>query len=209
MSARNEILDSLRTEAREADLPPAWKSQREFEDLAARFAESLMAAKGEVRRADDLESAWKEVDAILREIGAQAVVANDEPPFSAELLTERWPECEWHVVGQTAGDLRQFCARADVGLSSAEVALADTGSIVVRSAPGKSRLATLFPPVHVALVPISYLTSDIFTWTADRAGKMPASMTIISGPSKSADIEFTLTIGVHGPKRMIVILYEI
>lgn len=209
MSARNEILDSLRTKESEADLPPAWESQRDFDDLAARFEESLIAAKGEVRRADNLESAWKEVDAILREIGAQAVVANDEPPFSAELLTERWPECEWHVVGQTAGDLREFCARADVGLSSAEVALAETGSIVVESGPGKSRLATLLPPIHIALVPVSRLTPDIFTWTANRSGKMPANTTIISGPSKSADIEFILTLGVHGPKRMIVVLYEI
>ena len=207
MSARDEILDRLRTKVREATLPPAWKSQRDFPDLVARFTEALTGSEGEVRRVDGLEAAWEEVDAILREAGAKAVVANDEPPLSAELLTQRWPDCEWHVVGQTEGNLREFCARADVGLSGAEAALAETGSIVVRSGPGKSRLATLLPPVHVALVPVSCLMTDIFTWTAERFGEMPANLVIISGPSKTADIENTLTLGVHGPGRMIVVLY--
>ncbi len=207
MSARDEIMNRLRSKVRDAELPPAWKSQREFPDLVARFTEALTTAEGEVRQVDSLEHAWKEVDAILREEEAQAVVANDEPPLSAEILTSRWPDYEWHIVGQTEGDLREFCTRADVGLSGAEAALAETGSIVVRSGPGKSRLATLLPPVHVALVPASCLTTDIFTWTAERDGDMPANLILISGPSKTADIEFTLTLGVHGPGRMIVILY--
>ncbi len=207
MSAREEILSCLRTEVREAALPPAWRSKREFPDLVTRFTESLTASQGEVRQVDGLESAWEAVGAILREEGAKAVVANDEPPLSAEVLTQRWPDYKWHIVGQTPGDLREFCARADVGISCAEAALAETGSIVVRSGPGKSRLATLLPPVHVALVPVSCLTPDIFTWTAKRAGEMPANLVIISGPSKTADIEFTLTLGVHGPGRMVVVLF--
>ena len=104
--------------------------------------------------------------------------------------------------------MREFCARADVGLSGVEGALAETGSLIVHSGPGKSRLATLLPPVHVALVPVSCLMPDIFTWTAARNGKMPANLTLISGPSKSADIEFTLALGVHGPGRLVAVLYD-
>ena len=208
MSAREEILDRLRSRARQETSCPAWRTQREFADLADQFAQSLTAAKGEVRRVDSLELAWGEVDAILCEVEAQAVVAHDEPPLNTVALTRRWPDCEWHIVGQTAGDLRPFCARADVGLSAAEAALAETGSIIVSSGPGKSRLATLLPPLHVVLVPVSCLAPDIFTWTAGRSGKMPANVTAISGPSKTADIEFTLVLGVHGPRRLIVVLYE-
>ena len=205
MSGREEILGRLRNQAREAEWPPVWQSKRVFEDLAVRFTDSLTAVKGEVRRAESLDRAWQEVGHILEEVGAQAVVANHE--WQAEDFSRRWPNCEWHLVGHTEGDLRSFCARADVGLSGAEAALAETGSIVVESGSGKSRLATLLPPVHVALVSTSCLVPDIFTWTAARSGKMPANVTLISGPSKTADIEFTLTIGVHGPKRLIVILY--
>ena len=208
MNAREEILNRLRTKAQKGTTPAAWQSQREFTDLAARFTQSLTASKGEVRRAESLELALAEVDIILCEVGAKAIVANNEPPLSAAALTQRWPDHEWHIVGQTVGDLRRFCARADVGLSGVEAALAETGSLIVHSGPGKSRQATLLPPVHVALVPVSCLTPDIFTWTATRNGKMPANLILISGPSKSADIEFTLTLGVHGPKRLIVVLYE-
>ena len=207
MSAREEILQQLRNVARREVLPPAWTSRRDFPDLEARFSEALQGGKGEVRRTDDLEGAWEEVGAVLREVGARVVVANHEPPLDQVEVEWRWPGCEWHVVGQTQGDLRAFCARADVGLSGAEAALAETGTIVVSSGRGKSRMATLLPPVHLALVPLSCLTPDIFTWAAERTGEMPANKVFISGPSKTADIEFTLTLGVHGPGRLVVVLY--
>jgi len=68
-------------------------------------------------------------------------------------------------------------------------------------------MVSLLPPVHIALVAAGCLTSDILTWAAARPGDLPASVTAISGPSKTADIEQTLAIGMHGPKRVIVILY--
>jgi L-lactate dehydrogenase complex protein LldG len=67
-------------------------------------------------------------------------------------------------------------------------------------------LATLLPPIHIALVSSGQLTADLFTWTAARRGRLPANVVLISGPSKSADIERTLAVGVHGPKRLIVVL---
>ena len=210
MSPRDEILERLRKKASKVEMPGAWQSQRNFPDLAERFTTSLTAVRGEVRRAENLEAALVEVGTILGEVSAKAVVANNEAPLSEVALGERWREREWHIVGQTPGDLREFCARADAGLSGVEAALAETGSLVVHSGVGKSRLATLLPPVHIALVPVSCLEPDIFTWTASRTqgASMPSNLNLISGPSKSADIEFTLTLGVHGPKRLVAVLYE-
>ena len=210
MIAREEILDSLRRKASKVEMPGAWQSQRNFPDLAERFAASLTAVRGEVRRAENLEAALVEVGTILEEVSAKTVVTNNETPLSEEALAERWPECAWHIVGKSSGNLREFCEGADVGLSGVEAALAETGSLVVRSGVGKSRLATLLPPVHIALVPVSCLVPDIFIWTASRnkEAPMPSNLNLISGPSKSADIEFTLTLGVHGPKRLVAVLYE-
>ena len=210
MSAREEILERLRRKASKVEMPGAWQSQRNFPDLAERFTASLTAVRGEVRRTETLETALLEVGAILDEISAKTVVANNETPLSEVGLEERWQERQWHIVGQTPGELREFCARADAGLSGVEAALAETGSLVVRSGVGKSRLATLLPPVHIALVPVSCLVPDIFIWTASRnkEAPMPSNLNVISGPSKSADIEFTLTLGVHGPKRLVAVLYE-
>jgi L-lactate dehydrogenase complex protein LldG len=116
------------------------------------------------------------------------------------------------LAGETAGGSeeawRDFCAGADAGLTAVDAALAETGSLVVSSGPGRSRMVSLLPPVHIALVPASSLTPDLFTWTAARGQAVPAALTLISGPSKTADIEQTLAIGVHGPKRLIVILVE-
>jgi len=207
VSARDSIFKQLRGRAREQEMPPAWISRRDFGDPAGRFESALTAAKGEVVRAPSLAAALDALGELLRELNARTVVANAEPPLSGARLEQRWPELEWHIVGETAGDLRAFCARADVGLSGADAALAETGSIIVSSGPGRSRLATLLPPAHIALLSTSALTTDIFTWTAAREGGMPANVNIISGPSKSADIEVTLAIGVHGPGRFIVILY--
>lgn len=208
MSARDEILGRLRQAHRPAAKPDPWQSRRDFANLATRFGEALTHAHGEFHRAADLLAALQSLDAIFSEVGAQRVVVNAEPPLSEVTLATRWPHVSWHVVGQSEGDLRAFCATADVGLSSATAALAETGSVIVASGAGGSRLATLLPPVHVALVPASRLTSDIFTWTAARDGRFPANVTLISGPSKTADIEQTMAIGVHGPKRFIVVVYE-
>jgi L-lactate dehydrogenase complex protein LldG len=206
MDSREQILRRLREQKCLLTPPGPWQSRRHFEDLAARFAQALTAVKGELLPAAHLEEAVERLDGIWRELDARHVVANDEPPLDQINLGQRWPALKWHLVGRSEGDLRAFCAGADAGLSCATAALAETGSIVIGSGPGRSRLTALLPPVHVALVPASCLTTDIFTWTAARQATPPAQMTLISGPSKTADIEQTMAIGVHGPKRFIVIL---
>ena len=168
--------------------------------------------KGEVWRAASLEAALDHVDRVLHEIEAETAVANLGSPLDAIDLAGRWPEVKWRVAGQSEGELpgalRDFAVSADIGLSGVDAALAETGTVVVSSGPGRSRLTTLLPPVHLALAPTSSLTSDIFSWLAAREGEMPAATTLISGPSKTADIEQTMAIGVHGPKRFIVVLYD-
>ena len=208
MTDRDDILNRLRAQEREATHPPAWRSRRRFTSLADRFCASLTAAAGEVRRAESLAEALRELEQLLEEIGPQRVAVNDEPPLASLDLPSRWPNLQWHVVGQSDGDLRAFCASADIGISGAEAALAETGSIVIRSGPGRSRLVTLLPPVHIALIATSKLTADLFTWVEGREDDLQSSITLVSGPSKTADIEQTLAIGMHGPKRFVVILYD-
>ena len=205
---RENILSKLRGQERAVKHPAAWRSRQQFPDLVARFTESLTAAKGELFYGPNLAEALTQVDMILKELQATRIVANLESPLSDLDLPARYPAIKWHLVGQSDSDLRSFCASADVGISSADAALAETGTLVISSGAQHSRLATLLPPVHLALVPTSRLTTDIFTWSAARQGQLAANVVLVSGPSKTGDIEMTLVMGVHGPKRFIVVLYE-
>jgi L-lactate utilization protein LutC len=211
MSTRDKILNQLRQQIQDVPAPGLWRSRRQFENLAARFDEALTGAKGEVRRARNMEAALEQVGVVLREIKAGSALVDSHPSLDAGLLSKRWPRVEWRVTGGNGGDdesLREFATAADIGLSLAQAALAETGTVIVSSGPGRSRLTPLLPPVHLALVPVSCLTTDLFTWTTARQGSLPSAVTLISGPSKTADIEQTMAIGVHGPKRFIVVLYE-
>ncbi len=207
-TSRNLILNRLKENGRVTPMPGPWLKHREFDDLADQFEQALTAVHGEVIRAESLETAVEALADLLAELGVKTAVANNEAPLATLDLPATFSDIQWHIVEQTAGDLRQFCVSADVGISSGDAALAETGTVIISSGPGKSRLATLLPPVHVALMPTNKLTSDLFTWTAARQGDTPSNITLVSGPSKTADIEQTMAIGVHGPKRFIVILYN-
>jgi L-lactate utilization protein LutC len=191
-----------------AALPAPWTSRRRFPDPVARFREALEAAHGEVRAVETLDEALAEVAELLEEIGAEVVVVDSEAPL--ERLS---PGVGRHVERVSAHYAdpeawRALCARADAGITSAEALLAETGSLVVSSGPGRSRLASLLPPVHIAVVPAARMTTDLFTWLESRPGGWPANTVLISGPSKTGDIEQTLSVGVHGPKRLVAILYD-
>jgi len=95
------------------------------------------------------------------------------------------------------------------GLTSAVGALADTGTLVMASGAGRPRLAWLLPPIHVAIVPTTAVVPDMASFFADPARVSPsqaAHMAFVTGPSRTADIELTLTRGVHGPKALHIIL---
>jgi len=208
MSSRDQILNRLRQQTRQAHLPEPWRSRRHFDDPAGRFVETLKANKGEAHHAGSLEEALALVGDLLHEAGASQVIADGHPLLVEADLAGRWPEIEWFIVNHSEGDLRAFAAAADVGLSLATAALAETGTVVVATDANTSRLTGLLPPVHLVLASTRHLTTDIFTWTAQRPETLPASVTLISGPSKTADIEQTMAVGVHGPGRFIVILYD-
>lgn len=96
---------------------------------------------------------------------------------------------------------------AAVGITSAEYGLADTGTLVVFSAT-ESRLASLLPPVHIAVIEGSRILSglDELLTTVPEPAKITASMVLITGPSRTADIEQILVRGVHGPGELHVVI---
>lgn len=98
-------------------------------------------------------------------------------------------------------------ADAAVGITGAEYALADTGTLVVMSAT-EARLASLLPPVHIAVIESGCILSglDELLTREPMPGDRTASMVLITGPSRTADIEQILVRGVHGPGELHVVI---
>jgi L-lactate dehydrogenase complex protein LldG len=103
---------------------------------------------------------------------------------------------------------REAAAGARVGISRMDWALADTGTLVQDATAVEQRLVSTLPPIHVALVASDRLLPDLAGVLGkiqpDRAGYVA----MITGPSRTADIERVLTIGVHGPHRLIVVFVD-
>ena len=99
-------------------------------------------------------------------------------------------------------------ASAGVGVTGCDAAIAETASLVLFSAPGRSRAVSLLPPFHVAIVEraaLCFSMAEVFETHRARL-RDSASCTLITGPSRTADIELTLTLGIHGPGRVAVIV---
>jgi L-lactate dehydrogenase complex protein LldG len=214
MNARNEILQTLRANTRATTLPTPWRSDRHFDDPAGRFTEALTKVKGYVHRARTMDDALNQLAALFADLNIHSVVYNDETPINEVDWAARFPEIQFHQSPRLpkssstseVSAWRALCATADVGITSADAFLAETGSLVISSGPGKSRMVSLLPPVHIAIVPMDRLTMDIFTWKEAHSRQFPANTVLVSGPSKTADIEQTMSVGVHGPKKLIVVL---
>jgi L-lactate dehydrogenase complex protein LldG len=107
-------------------------------------------------------------------------------------------------------EMRALCASADFGITSADYALANTGTLVMIASASEQRLVSLLPPVHIAVVPCSRLLTslDELLLAVPKPADQSSSMVLITGPSRTADIEQILVRGVHGPGNVHVVLVE-
>jgi L-lactate dehydrogenase complex protein LldG len=117
------------------------------------------------------------------------------------------------VLPQSDADMRVAARKAElagalVGLTGAEAGLAETGSIVLASGSGRGRIVSLLPPIHVALLERRLLVEALADLMADRPDLWTSGSNVvcITGPSRTADIEHTLSKGVHGPREVHVVI---
>ncbi|MCW2277387.1 LutC/YkgG family protein [Heliophilum fasciatum] len=106
---------------------------------------------------------------------------------------------------------RQELAQADIGLSFLSYAVAETGSVLSATESPLARAVSMLPPTHIAVVPAAGILPTVgdalqALYTAEDS--LPGYISFISGPSRTADIERVLTIGVHGPSRLLVICVD-
>jgi L-lactate dehydrogenase complex protein LldF len=184
-------------------------------DLVRDFSDNLTEVGGEFIECNREIVAEKVVD-ILDQLPHRALFTwGENDAFMFDLL-QRLKENGFEIIDfhipEGMDKHRQASisevATADIGITVALAGLADTGTIIHASGRGRSQLASLLPPIHVAVLPANKIYPTMEAWLQDHGKGMINSsscLSLISGPSKSADIESTLTLGVHGPARVIVI----
>ena len=208
--ARETIMHRVRTalgrsEGQAVPDPPAVRLripevERELRVQSVRRA--IEALAGSTRLAASADEARASVEAAL---AGRSAVASNAPFLSACGITG--------LPGVRTGfrdcaALREACASAAAGITSADYVLADTGTLVMLSSGDEARMISLLPPAHIAVVPADRVLTgldELFSVLPDPGG-VTSSMVLITGPSRTGDIEMTLVRGVHGPGEFTVIL---
>ncbi len=169
--------------------------------------------------------AWAEQEEAARKVappvtGQEQMVLSWTPELlPVPGLAETLADTEWRLVAPpelATPESREAVRFVRVGITGVDAAFAATGSLLLISAPGASRAASLLPLRHIALIPFSRLYATVEDFLAERRARGeltallrdPAAWCMITGPSKSADIEMNLTLGVHGPKFVHAILFD-
>ncbi len=208
--SRDHVLHKVRTAlARSAGQAPAPLPKALLrvpeQDMAGRvasFCEALERLAGKAFVAGSAAEARDYAQALAA--GRRAVASNSG--FLRECGVASIPGVECGFTDAAA--LREACAAAGIGITSADYALADTGTLVMLSSAEEARMISLLPPVHLAIVPRSRLLTgldELFTILPDPAA-VTSSLVFITGPSRTADIEQILVRGVHGPGEIHVVL---
>ena len=172
----------------------------------AAFRAKMEAVGGRVAEVANEDEAASVIASLLGELGSRSVAVTDSP--LAITIGERLRELDAaELIHDATTDQLFHC---DAGLTESQWAIAETGSLVLASARERNRLASLVPPVHIALLRADNVRETIGdALTAARApdGSVPSHViTFITGPSRTSDIELTLAIGVHGPQILLVVI---
>jgi L-lactate dehydrogenase complex protein LldG len=215
MTARENILARLRKAPAGAPAPlpdvGSWFAATVAKDATertARFKANIEAAHAEVHETSEADwpallfdlAAQKGLRSLLVGNGtAQAATLRLRLQETLRVVSYDSPAATWRA---------ELFENVDAALTTARSAIASTGSLILWPDASEPRLMSLVPPVHFVLLDAANIHNDLHAaMTSERwAEAMPTNALVISGPSKTADIQQTLAYGAHGPRELIVLL---
>ena len=201
------ILKNIRkalTQSANQPFPGIEKNDFAFEggdqDLSVCFAEKFTSLLGKFSFCQNEEDLVSQIGALANERGWTEIHCADENIKTA-----------LSSFGFPAFSEKQL-ADVDVSITKCEVLVARTGSMVLSSTESSGRLPSVYAPIHICIAKASQLVYDIkdaITFMQKKYGdKLPSMISFATGPSRTADIEKTLVVGVHGPKEVFCFLLD-
>lgn len=216
-AARDRILQRLHQAAEQApDLPPTACLPIARFDRTQRL-ERLTTLMSAMRTQIEMATSGDWIDrlqAILKDRGLKSLLYSPGTALGRE-LEAAWPAdrqtlpalCTWK--GQIE-DFKDALFQTDAAITTTIGAIAETGAIVLWPDEKEPRLMSLVPPVHIAVLEADKIYNSFceIIQAEKWPDRMPTNALLISGPSKTADIEMTLAFGVHGPRELIVLIID-
>ena len=177
--------------------------------MVEQFGKSLMEVQGDVVRCGTMQDAQHRLAELVSQAGWTSIGAMDRPAVREAAAALPSSSLNWQMADWPAARMAQLSA----SVIEADVLLADTGSCVIACPTAQDRLLCYLPPACIVIARASQLVEHLpAAWpslaprVADAA--MQGEFVIVTGPSRTADIEKILILGVHGPKRLVVLLVE-
>ena len=215
-NAREEILDSIRrnlaaskpfdkvhaehTAHQEKFESLTKTSDLKNENLVEIFQENLLLIGGNCEIAANSDETKNFIEKIIEAKNARTIAISD-----TGLVVE--------IAEKINADFTQNASREelfdyDIGITSAQFGIAETGTLVLESDREFNRLTSLIPPVHICILKAENLRKTMGEVLSETEKDLSRAITFITGPSRTSDIELTLAIGVHGPAELHVIILE-
>ncbi len=207
--SREAILEKIRQALTKSIKPPtelAYPVQDVYHpspsgDMVVQFAEIFTARKGIFFYAQGLEEFRIQIHAFVKERGFKSIHA-----WEPELIEElKFSKIDFASNDRNIGSM-------DCGITLCECLLSRTGSILVSSRQLAGRRLTIYPPTHIVVASAGQMVPDIkeaMTFMQKKYGdKLPSMISMVTGASRTADIERTLVMGAHGPKELILFLID-
>lgn len=227
-SSRESILRSIRTNLAASKLPDARESaikhvgellsadlpsrniENDSASLVELFKSSLEAVDGHgivVHNESDVVRALTDIITRLQRTDLQARrIAISDSPKVERLVRNISVNVDEVAITPSASNVFTF----DIGISGAQAGIAETGTLLLDSSRERHRLVSLVPPVHIAILDASQIVATLgeALSTLRQEEQVSPIVTLVTGPSRTADIELTLAIGVHGPQELYVIVND-
>lgn len=200
--------------AQRPPLPPLSALGSDRDRLLETFRQKLESVKGEFYQVEDRKALYAKLEELFKANGVRRAVAAADSVL-APLELARWGAAIGMEIRMSADFVDPAAFKeavfreADAGLTGADFLMASTGTLVLAHDRGQARLISLAPILHIAVAPADRIVADYEPVVAslyESGGPTPSQTTFITGPSSTADIQATPFTGMHGPRRLIVIV---